>query len=247
MWDYTAAPAPDHTEPQTKRVNAMVSTRILRLFSFGKCAIFDVILCFNPRSVGSAQRGYRRPPASAARGFISAIFRRGSPCTTIKQTITTAGQKTMLKKILPFTLLAMSGAANAAGGYLGVGFGQSSVDVEPVYYFIDATTSVSDTDTAFKIFGGYEFNRNIALEGGYTYFGEFGVDYRALYSSYFESYKTNAGAFYVAAVGSIPLGPVSLFGKAGLAHWFVDHSDSGDFSRWSRRMQRESIRCSARA
>jgi len=140
----------------------------------------------------------------------------------------------MLKKILPFTLLAMSGAASAAGGYVGVGFGQSSADVEPVYYDIDWTTHVSDTDTAFKIFGGYEFNRNIALEGGYTYFGEFGVDYRYLNTSYVESYKSDAGAFYVAAVGSIPLGPVSLFGKVGLAHWFVDYSESdpwGEF--WS--------------
>jgi OOP family OmpA-OmpF porin len=130
-------------------------------------------------------------------------------------------KKTMLKKILPFTLLAMSGAASAAGGYLGIGFGESSADVVPTY---TGATSVSDTDTAFKIFGGYEFNRSIALEGGYANFGEAVVDY-ALWNDY---EKFEASAFYVAAVGSIPLGPVSLFGKAGLAHWFVDYTDYWD-------------------
>ena len=124
----------------------------------------------------------------------------------------------MLKKILPFTLLAMSGAASAAGGYMGIGFGESSADVEP--YYIDAST-VSDTDTAFKIFGGVEFNRNIALEGGYTNFGEYVVDY-----TFWNDYETyEASALYVAAVGSIPLGPVSLFGKMGFAHWFLDYTD----------------------
>ena len=134
----------------------------------------------------------------------------------------------MLKRILPFTLLAMSGAASAAGGYVGVGFGQSSADVEPYY---TGATSVSDTATAFKIFGGYEFNRNIALEGGYTSFGEFGVDYD--YTDGFYLYKdterVDASALYVAAVGSIPLGPVSLFGKVGLAHWFVDYTAYDDW------------------
>ena len=124
----------------------------------------------------------------------------------------------MLKKILPFTLLAMSGAASAAGGYLGVGFGQSSVDVEPHY---TGATSVSDTDTSFKIFGGYEFNRSFSLEGGYASFGEAVVDY-AFWNEY---EKFEASALYVAAVGSIPMGPVSLFGKVGLAHWFVDYTD----------------------
>ena len=88
---------------------------------------------------------------------------------------------------------------------------------------------MSDTDTAFKIFGGVEFNRNIALEGGYTNFGEYVVDY-----TFWNDYETyEASALYVAAVGSIPLGPVSLFGKAGLAHWYVDRSDPDGFSWWS--------------
>lgn len=123
----------------------------------------------------------------------------------------------MLKKIIPLSLLAMSTTVNA-GGYVGAGFGESSADVTP-YYYPGVTTSVSDTDTAFKLFGGYEFNDNVAVEGGYVKFGEFGVTYS---DGSFDNVE--ASAIYVAAVGSIPLGPVTLFGKAGFANWFVDYS-----------------------
>src|SRR3954471_9634437 len=39
-----------------------------------------------------------------------------------------------------------------------------------------ATTSIDDRDhhTAFKVFGGYQFNPNVALEGGYFDLGRFG-------------------------------------------------------------------------
>jgi len=128
----------------------------------------------------------------------------------------------MEKKIIALTLFAMSSAASA-GGFFGAGLGQSSADVGPQYSV--PGLSISDTDTAFKIFGGYEFNENIAIEGGYTYLGEFGGSYTytdGLYL-YTDSEMVETGALYVAAVATIPLGPVSLFGKAGFAHWFADY------------------------
>src|SRR5512139_34174 len=130
----------------------------------------------------------------------------------------------MLKKIIPLSLLAMSTAVSA-GGYVGAGLGESSADVTPYYVIPGASVSVSDTDTAFKLFGGYAFNDNVAVEGGYTYFGEFDVDY-ADSLGVFLSEKRELGAIYVAAVGSIPLGAVTLFGKAGLANWFADYSET---------------------
>lgn len=132
----------------------------------------------------------------------------------------------MLKKIIPLGLLVMSGAVNA-GGYLGVGFGESSVDVTP-YYYPGLTTAVSDSDTAFKLFGGYGFNDNVAIEAGYTNFGEFGVAYGDGSFDYVE-----AGALYIAAVGNVPLGPVTLFGKAGLANWFLDYSGVDTYWGWA--------------
>jgi OOP family OmpA-OmpF porin len=136
----------------------------------------------------------------------------------------------MLKKIIPLSLLAMSTTVNA-GGYVGAGLGESSADVTPYYVVPGASVSVSDTDTAFKLFGGYAFNDNIAVEGGYTYFGEFDVNY-ADSLGVFLTEKRELGAVYVAAVGSIPLGAVTLFGKAGLANWFADYSENGIWG-WS--------------
>lgn len=137
----------------------------------------------------------------------------------------------MQKKIIALGLFALSSAAHA-GGYLGVGLGQSSTDVTPYYYFPGDTVSVSDSDDAFKFFGGYEFNENVAIEGGYTRFGEFTVDYADSLGVYFTETR-ELSAFYVAAVGTIPLGPVSLFGKAGLANWWADYSESASWWSWS--------------
>ena len=129
----------------------------------------------------------------------------------------------MQKKILALGLLALSSAAHA-GGYLGVGLGQSSTDVTPFYYAPTSVVTVSDTDDAFKFFGGYAFNENVAIEGGYTRFGEFTVDYADAWGVHLTETR-EISAFYVAAVGTIPLGPVSLFGKAGLANWWADYSE----------------------
>lgn len=133
----------------------------------------------------------------------------------------------MHKKIIAMALFATASVANA-GGYFGAGLGQSSADVGQYY---GPSVSVSDTDTAFKIFGGYEFNENIAIEGGYTYLGEFGGSYTYTdgFYLYTDSEMVEAGAFYVAAVATIPLGPVSLFGKAGFAHWIADYTYYDDW------------------
>ena len=63
--------------------------------------------------------------------------------------------------------------------YGGVSAGQSRTDMNPVGIatgllpgFNAASTGTDNKDTAFKVFGGYQFNRNFALEGGYFYLGK---------------------------------------------------------------------------
>lgn len=80
------------------------------------------------------------------------------------------------------------------------------------------TTSMSDvnSDTGFKIFAGYQFNKNFALEGGYFDLGKFG--YTAI--------TTPAGTMdgniklrglNLDAVGMLPLAKkFSVFGRLGL-------------------------------
>jgi OmpA-OmpF porin, OOP family len=68
----------------------------------------------------------------------------------------------MLKKIIPMAILAgVAHAGEESGPYAGISAGQSSFK-QDVFGF-----SVNATDTAFKLFGGYQINRNLAVEGAY--------------------------------------------------------------------------------
>lgn len=135
----------------------------------------------------------------------------------------------MLKKIIPLALLAVSTVANA-DSYLGMGFGQSSAEIVPLNLGAGFVSTVSDTDTAIKLFGGFEFSNSLSMEVGYTHFGEMSVDYTDGVDTAYETAETSTT--YVAVVGNIPLGnAASLFGKVGISSWYMDYSysDSGMF------------------
>lgn len=130
----------------------------------------------------------------------------------------------MLKKLLPLALLAVAGTASA-DAYLGAGVGQSSMDVQPGYLPGYSALPPTDTDNAIKLFGGFEFNRSLALEIGFIHFGEHGVDYTNGVDSVHERVETTAT--YLAIIGALPLGPgASLYGKVGFASWYQDYSVS---------------------
>jgi OmpA-OmpF porin, OOP family len=113
-----------------------------------------------------------------------------------------------------------------SGGYIGFGIGQSRAKIDDARITAGllgaglTTTSITDDkhDTAYKIFGGYKFNRNFALEGGYFNLGRFG----------FTSTTTPAGTFAgkikvqglnLDAVGIVPLTEkFSAFGRLGLQY-----------------------------
>jgi OOP family OmpA-OmpF porin len=95
--------------------------------------------------------------------------------------------------------------AQDTGFYAGLSFGQSSADFD-----CSGLITCDDQDTAWKILGGYRFNRNLAVEFGYTDLGEGsgsdGVDTATIEST----------AFEVVAVGSFPIANnFSVYGKAG--------------------------------
>ncbi len=114
-----------------------------------------------------------------------------------------------MKKIASALLLlaAISTPAFAAdGGYVGFKFGSANKSVN----------TVSETNSSWGIFGGFQFNQNVALEVGYTDFG------------------TVAGGlikftgFDVAAVGTLPINQqFSLFGRLGMASVKEDFSLAG--------------------
>ena len=96
--------------------------------------------------------------------------------------------------------------------YIGGGLGQSK--------FKGACDGVSgtgvtcdDKDTSFKIFGGYQLNRNFAGELGYTDLG------KAKFTDPTGSTELKATAWELSAVGSWPLADAfSIFGRLG-GYW----------------------------
>lgn len=108
-------------------------------------------------------------------------------------------------------------AADEPGFYLGGAIGQMSLDDDGVCALM---TSCETEDTGFKLFGGYRFNRNFALEAGYANLGETRAAHIAIGN---ETDEITTLLFDV--VGVLPLNEqFSLFGKIGVHAWQVEQS-----------------------
>lgn len=108
-------------------------------------------------------------------------------------------------------LCVFSGAASAEG-YIGAGAGLTTVDV--CDDISGAGISCDDEDTGLKIFGGYKFNPNFAVEGLWADLGEVSATGPGGTAS------VEVDGFGAAAVGIIPLGEkFNVFGKVGAFMW----------------------------
>jgi long-chain fatty acid transport protein len=86
---------------------------------------------------------------------------------------------------------------------------------------VGTQTGANTTDFGFKAFGGYQFNKYVALESGYTQLNNFtaqGTGSTALKGALYQSEKNNV--WVLAAVGTLPLTKnFSVFGKVGADSW----------------------------
>jgi len=105
-----------------------------------------------------------------------------------------------------------------AGWYAGGSIGQSKMDCNTNGL---AGVSCDDKDTAFRVLGGYSFNRYFGAELGYADLGKIKASAGGL------SADTKTTAWDTVAVGTIPLAEkFSLYGKLG---WYwADSKLSGD-------------------
>ena len=108
-------------------------------------------------------------------------------------------------------LLGITGPA-IAQGYIGAGAGITSAD------FCDdiagSGLSCDDEDTGLKIFGGYKFTPNFAVEGAWIDLGEASITVGV------NTATVEVDGFQVAAVGILPINPQwSVFGKLGAFMW----------------------------
>ena len=99
-----------------------------------------------------------------------------------------------------------------AGGHIGQSNFRSSCDG-----IAGPGVTCDDEDTAWKVLGGYQFNRNLAAEVGYADLGE--VSARGPGGTA----GAEASALELVGVGMLPLGErFSLYGKAGIYRGEVD-------------------------
>jgi OOP family OmpA-OmpF porin len=113
----------------------------------------------------------------------------------------------------------LSAAAASAQGYLGFGVGKSDYDRGNVVPDLITAGSVDGDATGFKLYGGYRFHPNFALEMAYVDLGKAG------YSGNFLGAPVSGGSletwgFNFSLVGIVPLNPgFEVFGKVGAFAW----------------------------
>lgn len=101
---------------------------------------------------------------------------------------------------------ALPAAAQMSNAYIGGSIGQSKYNVD-----CPSPLSCDDKDTAFRLFGGYEFNRNIAAEIGYADMG------KAKLTGPGGSDELAATAFDLSAILKWPFaGGFNVFGRLGV-------------------------------
>ena len=146
--------------------------------------------------------------------------------------------KLIVSSLAALVLAGGSVAALAAdsGWYAGVGVGgskakdfPSAAEVDAMLladYGIVATSTADDTGTAWKLFAGYRFNKNFALEGGYADLGKATFDsIVTVPAAGTVSLAWKAKAWSLAAVGILPVtDQFEVFGKVGAHRWDLDAS-----------------------
>jgi hypothetical protein len=115
--------------------------------------------------------------------------------------------------------------ANVEGLYLGGGIGDFSSSIDEVNrldQIDDAGVDFTDGDNAMKLFVGWNFNRFFALQGDYVDFG----DQSGAVSPSVRG-TSNVKGFAPSVVGTLPIGPIELFGRVGVMFYNLDVNLNG--------------------
>lgn len=127
---------------------------------------------------------------------------------------------------LALGLPASATAGEEKGWYIGGGLGQSKSDVDEAQFdslsASSSTTSDEKDNSAWKLFGGYQFNRNWAVELAYVDLGKATAKQTVVSGSVNVDFEANG--WNIAGVGTLPLSQsFSLNGKLGVFRWDRDY------------------------
>ena len=112
-------------------------------------------------------------------------------------------------------LAALPAVAAERGFFAGAGIGQMTTDVDDVW---GSNYNFDESDTGFKIFGGYKFFEWLGVEGAYIDGGEPSV--KKSYPGESESLEIGVNTLVASAIFALPIGEkFELFIKPGWAYW----------------------------
>lgn len=154
--------------------------------------------------------------------------------TQLTEKIMTTSKFPSTKRKLSFLAIAVLGAVSSSwasaqdilGPYIGANVGQTKADFSNdsinrrvTNQGLKINSSNEDNrDTGYKVFGGYQFNRNIALEGGYFDLGSFNYGLNTTPIGSFSG-STRVRGLNLDLVGTLPLSSqFSVFGRVGAAY-----------------------------
>lgn len=112
------------------------------------------------------------------------------------------------------------------GWHSGLSIGRAQIGIRDSLFPVSsvALTSLSEAGASagYKLYGRVQFNRNLALEGGYADLGNFDARREItapVFGSLSGNIRASASGFYMGAEGIIPLpNRFSLFGKLGTSY-----------------------------
>jgi len=118
------------------------------------------------------------------------------------------------------------GGRNPEGLYLGAGVGDFSSAVDEINSLDDVDDvgiDFSDSSNAMKVFGGWRYNRFFAFQADYVDFG----DQSGRVATSVSPATNDVQGISPSVVGTVPIGPVELFGRAGFMIYEVDMNLTG--------------------
>jgi hypothetical protein len=118
-----------------------------------------------------------------------------------------------------------SGLDNPQGWYIGAGVGDFSAAVDEIDAIDDVDDvgiDFSDGDNATKLFGGYRINRFFAVQADYVDFGESSGAVSPSVRG-----TSDVQGLAPSVVGTLPIGPIELFGRVGMMFYEVDLNLTG--------------------
>jgi hypothetical protein len=118
---------------------------------------------------------------------------------------------------------------NLDGFYLGGGVGDFSSSVDEINnldQIDDAGIDFSDSDNAMKVFAGWNFNRFFAVQADFVDFGEASGAVASSVGAP-STGSSDVQGLAPSIVGTIPIGPLELFGRVGMMFCEIDMNLTG--------------------